>query len=84
MTNKEIIKKQIIYRSTHRGTKEMELLLGGFVKKYVDQFSNAELNDLEKLLLIDDEILFDLYFKKKRDGCIAVNRVTEMFEIYKF
>jgi len=84
MTNKEIIKKQIIYRSTHRGTKEMDLLLGGFVKKYVDQFSNAELNDLEKLLMIDDEILFDLYFKKKRSSSISVNRVTEMFEIYEF
>ena len=27
MINKEILKKQIIYRSSHRGTKEMDLLL---------------------------------------------------------
>ena len=33
MANNEILKKQIIYRSTHRGTKEMDLLLGNFVKK---------------------------------------------------
>ena len=33
MDNKKSIKKQIIYRSTHRGTKEMDLLLGEFVKK---------------------------------------------------
>ena len=36
MTNKEILKKQIIYRSMHRGFKEMDLLLGNFVKKYID------------------------------------------------
>ena len=29
------IKKQIVYRSTHRGFKEMDLLLGKFVKKYI-------------------------------------------------
>ena len=27
MTNKDILKKQIIYRSTHRGTKEMDLFV---------------------------------------------------------
>ena len=43
MTNKEILKKKIIYRSTHRGTKEMDLLLGNFVKKYIDNFNNSEL-----------------------------------------
>ena len=57
MTNKEILKKQIIYRSTHRGTKEMDLLLGNFVKKNIDQFTDSELKDLENLLEIDDEIL---------------------------
>ena len=35
MTNKEILKRQIIYRATHRGTKEMDLILGDFVKRYV-------------------------------------------------
>ena len=37
MTNKEILRKQIIYRSMHRGSKEMDLLLGYFVKKNIDK-----------------------------------------------
>ena len=41
MTNKEILKKQIIYRSTHRGFKEMDLLLGNFVKKYINKFNEC-------------------------------------------
>ena len=43
MINKEILKKQIIYRSTHRGTKEMDLLLGNFVKKYINNLMRKNL-----------------------------------------
>ena len=50
MINKEILKKQIIYRSIHRGTKEMDLLLGNFVKKHINEFNDAELLDLKKLI----------------------------------
>ena len=63
MTNKEILKKQIIYRSMHRGTKEMDLLLGNFVKKYINLLNEIELKDLEKLLLIEDEVISKWYFK---------------------
>ena len=49
MTNKDILKKQIIYRSTHRGTKEMDLLLGNFTKKNINIFNDSELNDLNNL-----------------------------------
>ena len=64
MTNKEILKKQIIYRSMHRGTKEMDLLLGSFVKKYINELNLNDLKDLEKLLHIEDEILYKWYFEK--------------------
>ena len=64
MTNKKILKKQIIYRSTHRGSKEMDLLLGNFVKKHIDKFNDIQLNDLAKLLFIEDEIIYKWYFKK--------------------
>ena len=47
MTNKKILKKKIVYRAVHRGTKEMDLLLGNFVKKHIDEFNDTELKDLE-------------------------------------
>ena len=53
MLNKEILKKQIIFRSAHRGTKEMDLLLGNFVKKYINELKSNELIDLARLLIID-------------------------------
>ena len=64
MINKDILKKQIIYRSTHRGSKEMDIILGNFVKNYIDTFTDNELRDVEQLLCIEDEILHRWYFDK--------------------
>ena len=84
MTNKEILKKQIIYRSSHRGTKEMDLLLGNFVKQNIDKFTNSELGDLEKLMEIEDEIIQKWYFEKSNENLISFNKVTEMLKDFKF
>ena len=83
MTNKEILKKQIIYRSTHRGTKEMDILLGSFVKKNIDKFSESEINQLEKLLEIDDEIIQKWYFEKNQKDTVPYNKVTQRLKNFK-
>ena len=83
MTNKEILKKQIIYRSTHRGSKEMDLLLGNFVKKYIEELNDVELNDLEKLLFIEDEVIYKWYFEKKSDNSIPNTKVSAMLKNFK-
>ena len=41
--NTEDLKKKIIYRSTYRGNKEMDALLGSFTKKYINTFNDKEL-----------------------------------------
>ena len=83
MTNKKILKKQIIYRSTHRGTKEMDLLLGNFVKKHIDKFNYIELNDLAKLLFIEDEIIYKWYFNKNSNNVVPKTKVSMMLKNFK-
>ena len=83
MTNKEILKKQIIYRSTHRGTKEMDLLLGNFVRKNIDLLNDNELNELDSLLSIDDESLYKWYINQKSLVTIPVNKVSNLLKKYK-
>ena len=83
MTNKEILKKQIIYRSTHRGTKEMDLLLGDFVKKNINIFSDSELKDLENLMILEDEILQKWYFEENNNELIPSNKVSQMLKKFK-
>ena len=61
MINKlEIIKKKLIYRASYRGTKEMDILLSNFVDKYIDEFNEDLLIDLEKFLDFEDEIILKL------------------------
>tara|TARA_B100001245_G_scaffold196295_1_gene155214 strand:- start:48 stop:302 length:255 start_codon:yes stop_codon:yes gene_type:complete len=83
MTNKKILKKQIIYRSTRRGSKEMDLLLGNFVKKHIDKLNDIELNDLAKLLFVEDEIIYKWYFKKNSNNVIPKTKVSMMLKNFK-
>ena len=83
MQNNKNLKKQILYRSTHRGFKEMDLLLGKFVKKNIDKLSSNELKELEDILFIEDEIIYNWFFKKKMNKLIPNNKVTEMLKVFK-
>ena len=61
MSNKDILKKQILYRSKHRGIKEMDLLLGDFVNKYINSFNEIELKELKFLLNMEDNTIYKWY-----------------------
>ena len=83
MVNKEILKKQIIYRSMHRGTKEMDLLLGNFVKKHINELNSTELQDLAKLLFTEDEVIYKWYIEKSSDKLIPKTKVSIMLKNFK-
>ena len=57
--NKEEIKNKIIYRSSYRGTKEMDILMTNFVKNIIDNLSHDQLIHLDEFVNYDDEVLKD-------------------------
>ena len=81
--NIDNLKKKILYRSEHRGTKEMDLLLSNFVKKYVDSFNERELCELELLLNIDDEVLYKWYLNNEKTRLVPENRITKKLKEFK-
>jgi len=83
MINREILIKQIIYRSIHRGSKEMDILLGNFVKTNIEKLNDEELHDLSKLLSMEDEILYKWYFDKNLDNKFPNNKVSLMLKNFK-
>ena len=83
MKNYNNLKKQIIYRSTHRGSMEMDILLGNFVKKHINIFDDNELKDLEKLLMLDDEVLYKWYYDKKNNISVSKTKVSEKLKNFK-
>ena len=84
--NSEIdqFKKKIIYRSSYRGTKEMDKLLGSFTKKNINNLENEDLIDLEKLLDIDDTNLYNFYTGAETDFEIENNKVNLLFKNFKY
>ena len=77
------LKKKILYRSVHRGTKEMDLLLSNFVKKYVDSLDESELCELESLLNINDEVLYKWYLNNERSTLVPENGITKKLKEFK-
>jgi antitoxin CptB len=82
--NIELLKKKIIYRSNYRGTKEMDKLLGAFTNRYIDELNIEDLNDLEKLLNIDDTNLYNFFNGLDTDFKFIENNITLMFKKFKY
>ena len=49
----------MLFRATHRGTQENDLLIGGFVRNHLDTLTDADIEALEALLERPDPDLAD-------------------------
>ena len=57
MDGLEIRRKRAIYRAQHRGTKELDLILGRYAVEFVQGMDEARLTSFEQLLsLLDADI----------------------------
>ena len=61
--NKEDLKNKILYRASYRGTKEMDILMLGFVKSIIGKLDIDHLNGLNEFVNMDDQTLISI--KKK-------------------
>ena len=83
-TNKlEILKKRLIYRASYRGTKEMDILLSSFVNKYINEFDESSLIELEKFLNFEDEIILNFYNYDIVKKNIDKNKISKIFKNHK-
>lgn len=80
----EQLKKKIIYRSSYRGTKEMDKLLGSFTRQYINKLDLEDLIDLEKLLDVDDNSLYNFYNGIDTDINFKNNKINSLFKNFKY
>jgi len=84
MTKKlEILKKKIIYRASYRGTKEMDILLTNFVNKYINEFDEKLLIELENFLNYEDDLILNYYHYDIIKDEIDENKVSKLFKSFK-
>ena len=54
-----ILRKRLLFRSWHRGTRESDLILGRFADTHLAGFNEAQLDRYEALLECADADIFD-------------------------
>ena len=52
-------RRRLLFRATHRGTFENDLMIGGFVRAHLDSLSEADLDALEAVMQMPDTDLAD-------------------------
>lgn len=82
MSKFETIKKKLLYRSNYRGTKEMDLLLSNFVKKHINEFNKEQLEELDKFLDFEDNVIFNFYYYGQVENNIEKNMISKIFKKY--
>lgn len=72
-------RKALIYRSWHRGTREMDILLGSFADHVVPGLQGDQIAAFEALLECPDPDLYDWYTGKTPVPGTAQSAVLTMF-----
>ena len=81
--NKEELINKIIYRSSYRGTKEMDSLMKSFVKSIVYELDAEDLIKLNDLVKLDDDILHKIRTDKLQKTNFNDNYIVQKFKKYK-
>ena len=79
-SNKQNLINKIIYRSQYRGTKEMDIFVGSFVKSIIDSLSFDDLVDLDKLVNMNDE---DIIKISKKEIIFKNNKILKLLIDFK-
>lgn len=51
-------RKRLAFRARHRGTKELDLLIGGFARRHLTALSPAQLDRFEALLDVPEPLMY--------------------------
>lgn len=58
MTDLEARRRKLIFRADHRGFKEMDLFMGAFARTHVPAMSEAQLEEFEAILHMEDQDVY--------------------------
>lgn len=59
MPDLETRRRRILFRATHRGTYENDILIGSFVRARLDRLTDHELDEIERVMELPEPVLAD-------------------------
>lgn len=81
--NLEVRRKLLLWRASHRGIKEMDLMLGGFVRDNIDSMQPSELDELEALIDLPDPQLLAWIMGEEPVAADLRNSIIDRFLAYR-
>ena len=80
----ETTRKRLLFRSWHRGTREMDLLLGRFAERNLPTFSKQQVERYAALLEHDDNDLYDWMAGREQPPAMFDHDVMKLLMNFKF
>ena len=80
----ETRRKRLRFRSWHRGTKEMDLLMGSFADTHLPAFGSDELDLYEALLDVPEPVVYDWILGRAAPPADHDHGVTKLLLAFEF
>lgn len=87
MTETETVenrRKRLRFRSWHRGTKEMDLLMGSFADAHLSGFGRDQLDRFEALLDVPEPVVYDWILGRSRPPAGYDHDVTHLLLAFEY
>jgi antitoxin CptB len=73
----ELRRRRALYRATHRGSKELDFLLGRFAQQSIESMSDADIETLERLIDVPDPEIAASFYEGQAFGDEALDALIE-------
>jgi len=70
-------RRKLLFRSWHRGIREMDLIMGGFADASIASMTDSDLDELERLLDVPDQ---EIYSWITGEGAVPAHFDTAFFQ----
>ena len=77
-------RKRLRFRSWHRGTKEMDLLMGSFADAHLSGFDRDQLDRFEALLDVPEPVVYDWILGRGQPPADHDHDVTRLLLAFEF
>jgi antitoxin CptB len=73
----ELRRRRALYRATHRGSKELDFLLGRFAEQSIESMSEDEIETLERLIDASDPDIAASFYEGQAFGDATLDALIE-------
>ncbi len=84
MENLENLRNKLRFRAWHRGTREMDLLMGSFADRHIATFDEDALHEFEEILTYNDPDLYNWMTGREKAPANLHSRIFDLLLQHRF